>query len=199
MSAAPYTSRAISSSILVMETSFLDLAARRQSVRGYLDVPVEREKALSCVEAARLAPSACNSQPWKFILADEPELKRGLAEATVSRGLPLNHFTVQAPVLAVLVLEGANLTAKVGSALKGKNLPLIDIGIAAEHFCLQAAALGLGTCMLGWFDERRVRTLLGIPAGKRPILIITLGYPANPAVLPKRRKPLDSILSWNRY
>lgn len=182
-----------------METSFLDLAARRQSVRGYLDVPVEREKALSCVEAARLAPSACNSQPWKFILADEPELKRGLAEATVSRGLPLNHFTVQAPVLAVLVLEGANLTAKVGSALKGKNLPLIDIGIAAEHFCLQAAALGLGTCMLGWFDERRVRTLLGIPAGKRPILIITLGYPANPAVLPKRRKPLDSILSWNRY
>jgi nitroreductase len=182
-----------------MNTIFLDLAAARQSVRGYLDTPVEREKAMSCVEAARLAPSACNSQPWKFVLVDEPVLKRRLAETTTSRGLPLNHFTVQAPVLAVLVQEGANLTSTLGSAVKGKSLPLIDVGIAAEHFCLQAAALGLGTCMIGWFDERNVRALLGIPAGKRPILIITLGYPANPEVLPKRRKALDAIQSWNKY
>jgi nitroreductase len=182
-----------------MSTTFLDLAACRQSVRGYLDTPVEREKAVSCVEAARLSPSACNSQPWKIILVDDGGLKRSLAEATVSRGLPLNHFTVQAPMLAVLVLEGANLSATLGSAVKGKSLPLIDLGIAAEHFCLQAADLGLGTCMIGWFDEKKVRSLLGIPAGKRPILIITLGYPSDPAVRPKRRKGLNDIIAWNGY
>ena len=191
--------RAFSALNVRMNPTFLELAARRRSVREYLETPVEREKAESCVEAARLAPSACNSQPWKFLLVDEPDLKRRLAEATASPGLPLNRFVVKAPILAVLVLEGANLTATLGSAVKGKSLPLIDLGIAAEHFCLQAAEIGLGTCMLGWFDERKVRSLLGIPAGKRPILVIALGYPTDTAVRAKRRKPLDATMAWNGY
>lgn len=182
-----------------MHGSFIDLVTRRHSVRSYANDPVEQEKIIACVEAARLAPSACNSQPWKFVIVDEPDLKRGVAAATSSIALPLNHFTNQAPVLVVLVMEGANLTASVGSIVKRKQLPLIDIGIAAEHFCLEAADLGLGTCMLGWFDENKVRKLLGITSGGRPVLIITLGYPAATQPRVKTRKTIDTIMSWNRY
>lgn len=77
------------------------------------------------------------------------------------------------------------------------SFPLIDIGIAAEHFCLQAAKEELGTCMLGWFDERGVRALLRIPRRSRPILMLTLGYPADVPNRPKKRKPLAEIASWN--
>jgi nitroreductase len=182
----------------MLQPPFLDLAARRQSVRAYGATPVEREKIEACVEAARLAPSACNAQPWKFIILEEGDLKQRVAAATASAALPLNHFTNQAPVLAVLVMERPNLTSAIGSLVKGKSLPLIDIGIAAEHFCLAAADMDLGTCMLGWFDEKKVRSLLRIPSGSRPVLVITLGYPTDPAPRPKKRKPLEAILSWAR-
>ncbi len=182
-----------------MDRTFMDLVTSRQSVRSYADTPVERQKIMACIEAGRLAPSACNSQPWKFVIVDEPGLKLKVAEATSSIALPLNHFTNQAPVLVVLVMEGANLTASIGSVIKRKQLPLIDVGIAAEHFCLAATELGLGTCMLGWFNEKKVRRLLGIGSGGRPVLIITLGYPADAKPRTKTRKALDAVMSWNRY
>lgn len=182
-----------------MISQFLELVNRRRSVRAYLETPVERDKIIACIEAGRLAPSACNSQPWKFILVDEPALKRKVAQATSSVALPLNHFTNQAPVLVVLVMEGANMTATIGSIVKRKQLPLIDVGIAAEHFCLEAADLGLGTCMLGWFDEKKIRRLLGIRAPGRPVLVITLGYPAESKEQQKSRKSLEAVMSWNGY
>jgi len=182
-----------------MNRTFLDLVTSRHSVRSYAGVPVERDKIIACVEAGRLAPSACNSQPWKFVIVDEPDLKRKVAEATSSVALPLNHFTNQAPVLVVLVMEGANLTASIGSIIKRKQLPLIDVGIAAEHFCLAATDLGLGTCMLGWFNEKKIRRLLGITSGGRPVLIMTLGYAADAKPRSKTRKAIDDIMSWNEY
>jgi nitroreductase len=183
-----------------METAidFLKLVKNRQSDRAYLEKPVEKEKILRCIEAARLAPSACNAQPWKFILVDEPELKNKLAQTTSNRLLPLNHFTRQAPVHLVLVLENANLSSNLGSKIKDKYFPLMDIGIAAVHICLQAAAEGLGSCMLGWFDEPAVKKLLKIPRARRVPLIITLGYPSKP-VREKRRKPFENLISYNRY
>ena len=182
-----------------MHSPFLELVNRRRSIRSYLDTPVERDKIVACIEASRLAPSACNSQPWKFIVVDEPELKRQVAAATSNSALPLNHFTNQAPVLVVLIMEGANMTATIGSVIKHKQLPLIDIGIAAEHFCLEATDLGLGTCMLGWFNEKKIQKLLGIGAPGRPVLIITLGYPAESKERVKTRKALESIMAWNGY
>jgi nitroreductase len=182
-----------------LENGFLGLARRRQSVRGYSDRPVEKEKILRCLEAARLAPSACNAQPWKFIVVDDPALKSRVAAETTSALLPLNRFADQAPVHVVLVLEPGNLSSKFGSAVKDKYFPLIDAGIAAEHFCLQAADDGLGTCMLGWFDEKGVSEILGIPPGKRPVLVITLGYPSDAAVRPKTRKSVGEMASFNHY
>ena len=178
--------------------NFQELVNKRQSNRAYSNKPVEKDKIVQCVEAARMAPSACNSQPWKFIVVDNPELKKKLAQTTSNRLLPLNHFTNQAPVHVVIVNEGSNFTATLGNKIKNRNFSLIDIGIAAEHFCLQAEELGLGTCMIGWFKEKEVKSLLNIPEKKRPELIITIGYPADEYRIKKRNK-LDKILSYNKY
>jgi nitroreductase len=179
--------------------SFIDLVKHRESVRAYKADPVPGSSVERCLEAARMAPSACNAQPWKFIVVDDPELKNALADATQDRFIPMNHFTKQAPVHIVVVREKANLTSNLGQVLKDKEYPLIDIGIAVEHFCLQAVEEGLGTCILGWFNEKKVKKLLGIPLKKRAELIITLGYPATPMIREKKRKSLGEIAVYNRY
>jgi nitroreductase len=179
--------------------SFFELVGKRQSVRAYLPSQVEPEKLNHCLEAARLAPSACNAQSWKFIVVDEPALKAEVAQATSSRLLGINHFTLQAPVLVVIVIERANFTSNMGQMIKDREFPLIDLGIATEHFCLQATAEGLGTCILGWFDEPKVKKLLSIPRQKRVGLIVTLGYAANQEIRPKKRKPIEEIISKNKY
>jgi len=184
-----------------METSqFLDILVQRQSVRGYSDQPVEPEKLARCLEAARMAPSACNAQPWKFIVVNDPQLKDQVAGYTTSGKLvPMNHFTRQAPILVVIVRESPNLTSKIGTVLKDKPYTLMDIGIVALQFCLQATAEGLGSCILGWFNEKKVKELLQIPKNKRAELIITLGYPSSQTLRPKIRKKLDDVCCYNRY
>ncbi len=178
---------------------FLSLVKQRQSVRKYVSRPVEKDKLERCLEAARLAPSACNAQPWKFIVVDDAGIRNHLADLTADRWLPLNHWTKQAPVHVVIVVERASFTSYMGAKVKMRDFPWIDVGIAAEHFCLQAAAEGLGTCMLGWFKEDKVRALLNIPGGKRIGLIITLGYPADESIRPKIRKDMQDIVRWNSY
>lgn len=178
---------------------FYKLVQSRQSDRAYNTRPVESDKIIRILEAARLAPSACNAQPWHFIVVDEPELKNKLADAAASRILGINHFTKQAPVHIVIVMEPANLNSNFGSLVKDKTFPLIDIGIAAEHICLAAKTEGLGSCMLGWFDEPAVKKLLGIPKSRRVPLIITVGYPAIDEIRPKRRKNFDDVVSFNKY
>lgn len=180
------------------ETNFLQLVKQRQSQRNYTDKPVEKEKIERCLEAARLAPSACNAQPWKFIVVDDVDLKNKIADTTANKLLPLNHWTKQAPVHVVLVLEKPNFTSKIGEMVRDKKFILMDVGIAAEHFCLQAADEGLGTCMIGWFNEKKVKEMLSIPKSKRAMLVISLGYPEGKH-REKMRKPMDEILSYNRY
>jgi nitroreductase len=180
--------------------NFSELISIRQSVRKYQDKPVEPEKLEKLTEAVRLAPSACNSQPWKLIIVDEPELKNKVARATFSKLVSFNRFAVEAPVIAVLVIEKAKLIAQIGGSIKNMEYPQIDIGIAAEHFCLQATELNLGTCMIGWFNEKRIKTLLNVPRQKRIGLLITLGYP--PDGYKKRqkiRKKTNDICSFNAY
>ncbi|MGE5549590.1 MAG: nitroreductase family protein [Bacteroidota bacterium] len=179
--------------------SFLDLVMARQSVREYAPKPVEREKIERCLEAARLAPSACNAQPWRFIVVDDARIREKVAKE-VSRGpVPLNAFAAQAPVIVVIVLERSNASAQVGALLKRIPYRLIDLGIAAEHFCLQASEEGLGTCILGWFNERGLRKTLGIPATRRIGLVLTVGYPRNNERRTKARKEIQEIRSYNRF
>ena len=178
---------------------FMELVKCRQSCRQYLPKTVEQEKIEQCLEAARLAPSACNSQPWKFVIVDDPQLKTSIAEKTFGRVMSFNHFTMQAPILAIIVSERQNLTAKIGNIVRKKAFNQMDVAIAAEHFCLAATEQGMGTCILGWFDESAVKKILHIPKQKRIELIITAGYPASEEILPKKRKSLDQISSYNKY
>jgi len=179
---------------------FPELIRIRQSVRAYQNRPVEREKLEKLIEAVRLAPSASNSQPWKLIIVDDPEIKNQVARATFSALISFNRFAPQAPILAVLTMERPKLVTQIGARLKDRDFSLIDIGIAAEHFCLQAAELGLGTCMLGWFDETAIHKVLAIPEKIRIGLVITLGYaaPGTP-IRAKIRKNTKQMCSFNRY
>lgn len=178
---------------------FHELVKTRNSCRKYARLPVERQKIDNILEACRLAPSACNSQPWKFVVVDEPGLKDKLAKTTVGPMLQFNRFCLEAPVMVALVAEPPSWLSKIGGKVKDKDFYLMDIGIVAEHFCLQAAELGLGSCMIGWFDEKQARKLLHIPAGKRIPLLISLGYPAGGRERKKIRKPLSEVVSFNRY
>lgn len=186
--------------MLMDEFRFLDLVKRRQSVRKYDARPVEEEKLRLCLEAARLAPSASNSQPWTFVVATEPVLVRSLGEACRGPLGTFNRFAATAPVIVTMVLEKPKVITEMGGRVKSKEYPLIDIGIAAEHFCLQAEALGLGTCMIGWFDEARMKTLLNVPENKTIGLLITLGYaPEDYPLRKKVRKSFEEVVAFNRY
>lgn len=180
--------------------NFIELITKRQSVREYSNREVEIEKIEKCLEAARLAPSASNSQPWKLILVNDADLVKKVAAATFSSMVSFNKFTLQAPALLVMVIERPRVITQVGGFLKNREFPLIDIGIAAEHFCLQAAELGLGTCMMGWFGEKAIKKLLGIPKNKRLGLIISLGYaPEEYPLRQKIRKEKTLVQSYNKY
>lgn len=179
---------------------FAELIRVRQSVRSYSSRPVEPDKLRLLIEAVRLAPSACNSQPWKVILVDDPALRDAVARETVSTAIPMNRWVNQAPVIAVLAVEKPKAIAQVGGWLREREYPLYDVGIAAEHLCLQAADVGLGTCIIGWFNEKQVKKLLGIPRGTRVGLLVTVGYPADDyPIRPKTRKEAEQICSYNRY
>ena len=178
---------------------FLELVSSRQSVRAFdPERSVEKDKIERIIEIARLAPSACNAQPWSFVLVDDPELKNKVADATSSRVLGMNHFTKQAPVHLLLVEEKVNISSGIGGWIKKKDYAQMDLGIVAAHIVLAAQAEGLGTCIVGWFDEDKVKELLHIPASKRVWLDIVIGYGTQP-LRKKNRKSVDKILSYNRY
>jgi nitroreductase len=176
----------------------LDLINSRQSDRKYSDKPIEKEKLERIIEAGRMAPSACNAQPWKFIVVTDPELVLKVADAASAKLIGMNSFVAQAPAILVIVREKPNMSSKVGATIKNKDYSLIDIGITTENICLQAKAEGIGSCIIGWFDERKVKKLLVIPKSKRVELIITLGYSLSEQ-REKRRKPAAETVSYNKY
>lgn len=177
--------------------SFLDLARARYSLRKYADTPVPREVIDRCLEAARLAPSACNSQPWSFIVVDQNPKRRELAEAAFGGIYSMNKFALNAPVLIVMVTEKSKFAAALGGQFQGTQYALIDIGIAGEHLCLQAAEEGVGTCWFGWFNEKAVKNVLGLPRSAKVDVIIGMGYPAE-GVEPreKKRRSLNEVRSY---
>lgn len=178
--------------------SFLELARRRQSTRKYSAKAIPRPALDRCLEAARLAPSACNSQPWSFIVVDNEKDKNELAEAAFSGVYSMNAFAKKAPALIVVITEQSTYAAKVGGYLKGVQYNLIDIGIACGHLILQAEEEGIGTCWLGWFNEKAVKKVLGLPNNKKVDIIISMGYPEDKEPREKARKPLDEIRKYWR-
>ncbi|MFC1990099.1 nitroreductase family protein [Chloroflexota bacterium] len=180
--------------------SLLDLIKNRKSVRNFLDRPVEREKIMACLGAARLAPSACNSQPWRFIVVDDRQLKDKLCEAAFRGIYFINAFCKTAPVIVAVISEKSKFLARIGEMFRGTKYYLIDIGIAGEHFVLQAEDLGFGTCWIGWFNERAVKSILNIPEQKKVDILIAVGYyDREKPGTEHGREPMDKIASFNTY
>ena len=177
--------------------SFLELAAARQSDRVYEPGRViEREVLGRILEAGRLAPSACNGQPWHFTVVTEPALLATVGKATSSLGM--NKFVKDASALVLITLESTNMTSKLGCGIKDKDFPMMDLGIASAYITLAAEDEGVGSCILGWFDEKKIKELVGIPQKKRLMLIISLGYNTKPKRR-KIRKEFDKVVSFEKY
>jgi nitroreductase len=171
---------------------FFELIAKRESCRNYADRPVEKEKLVSCVGAARIAPSACNSQPWSFVVVNGGELPPRVAKCVQGNGM--NRFADKCPAFIVVVEEKAKLSARVGGIIKSQHYAPIDIGLATAHLCLAATELGLSTCIMGWFNEANLKNLLVIPKSKRIRLVIGAGYAAGDKLRSKVRKPIEDIV-----
>ncbi len=153
-----------------------------------------------CLAAARLAPSACNSQPWKFIVVDDRQLKDKLGDAAFRGIYSMNSFCKTAPVMVAVVSEKPKFLAGIGGMFRGTKYYLIDIGVAIEHFVLQAEDLGLGTCWIGWFNERAVKSVLEIPHRKKIDILIALGYYDREKTGSEHsREPIEKIASFNSY
>lgn len=178
--------------------NFLELVKRRKSTRRYAATPVSREVIARCLEAAQLAPSACNSQPWYFIVIDDEDLKNKVANAAFSGIYSMNSFAKDAPVLVAVIRDKSSYFATLGGYCRGTQFSLIDIGIACEHFILQAEEEGVGTCCLGWFNEKAVKKILGIPYNKKADIMISMGYSNNGAQISKTRKSLGEISRFNK-
>lgn len=176
---------------------FLELVEKRSSVRRYSSRPVPREVLGRCLEAARQAPSACNVQPWYFIVVDEPELRARIGQAAFSGIYSMNSFAKAAPVLVIVVRDKSSYLSALAGYCRGVQFSLIDMGISCEHFVLQAAEDGVGTCWLGWFNERAVKKMVGIPSGKKADIMICMGYPEDGQVLSKARRSLSEISRFN--
>lgn len=178
---------------------FSTLSKKRRSVRSYNDKKVERELIEQCIDAALLAPSARNTQPWKFIVIDEEQILSKVKECTSDDEYHVNLFTRTAPVMIAVVNEGINYTPTNRGKIKGDDYTKSDIGGAVAMFCLMAAELSLGTCIIGAFDAQGVKKILGIPEEKKLDLIITVGYPANEKIAAKVSKQKENTISYNKY
>lgn len=167
---------------------FLELAKKRQSCRNFDSTrTVEREKITSCLEAARLAPSACNAQPYHFTVA------KGLMAQKVGKActsLGQNKFATDVPFFIIVSEDRYNLTAKFGAMVKEQDFKSVDMGIAVAYLTAQATSLGLSTCILGWFDEEAIQKICNIK--NRIRLVIAIGY-GKDSLREKKRKDLSQI------
>lgn len=173
--------------------NFTEIAETRQSCRSYdASRAVEEEKLQAILRAAQLAPSACNGQPYHITLC-RGEAARQVAKATM--GMGMNKFAADAPVLLVLSEKPYVKTAALGAKVKGNDYRSMDIGIAAAYITAEAAAQGLGSCMLGWLDDEKIRAICDLDSPVR--LVITLGYAREGGKLrQKKRKSLDELVTF---
>ncbi len=177
------------------DSGFLKLARGRYSLRRYDPArPVSDGDIAEILECARLAPSAENTQPWRFIVLRDPEARAGLARECFSGIFSPTRFAADAPVILALCADRARFMERAGEAILRTALYQLDCGIAGEHAVLAAEALGIGSCWIGWFNKKKARKLLGLPLSVEVVTLISLGYPAGPAApRPKVRKSLSSI------
>lgn len=168
---------------------FKDLILKRESCRNYSEKSVDTALILQCVEAARLSPSACNSQPWKYYIVNDEENAKKVRQCVQPDGA--NKFTDKCPAFAIVTEQTATLKPHVAARVHSQKWAENDIGLSVAHYCLQAADLGLGTCIIGMVEEEKLKEYFGIKDKIR--LVIATGYSADENPRNKVRKPIEEV------
>jgi len=168
--------------------SFLDLARSRFSVRKYQPRAVEQDTIMKVLEAARLAPSACNFQPWHFIV-----IRNNLTKQKLKRAYDRQWF-LEAPVIIAVCVD----RKKSWKRSDKKEYGEVDAAIAMDHLILAATEMGLGTCWIGAFNDKEARTALNLPDNIDPVVLTPLGYPDEPSH-EKKRAAINDIVCWEHY
>ena len=147
------------------------------------------------LEAARLAPSACNKQPWRFAVVEDEATRKQLINEAFLAGIPMK-WAQNAGAMIALGMEKSAITHKIAPKISGVDYPLLDLGIAGEHLVLQAEELGLGTCWIGWIKPKEVRRIVGWPRSIEPVGLITVGWPVSKDRQTRSRLSFDEIVKW---
>lgn len=170
--------------------NFNELITRRYSTRKFENRPVEKSKILKVLEAARMAPSAVNYQPWHFIVVQQKENLE-----TIHKTYPREWFKA-APAIIIACADHSESWKR---SIDGKDSADMDVAIAVDHLTLQATELGLGTCWVCNFDTERCAEYFKFPSNISPIALIPIGYPEETTIPPKKRKPLEDIVHWESF
>jgi len=182
---------------LQQHKNFLQLVKTRHSVRKFLEQPIDKAALYKCVEAARLAPSANNAQPCRFMVVDEPELKEKLAKHAFNGIYTSSRWVSQSPALIVILTHLDWISDRIGKQITGIHYYFVDAGIAGEHFILQAQELEIETCWIGWFSSKGVKKALNLPHKYRPVAIIAAGYSDTKKAVRRKRRSLSEICWFN--
>jgi len=174
--------------------SFLELVKQRTSCRSYRADPVPKEALEKMVEAARLAPSACNRQPWRFAVITDPDVRARLIDKSFLPGIPM-RWAENAGAIIALGMKRSPITHQIANKISGVDYPLLDLGIAGEHLVLQAEELGLGTCWIGWINPKKARRIIGWPRSIEVVSLITVGIPDGERQT-RSRLSADDITTW---
>jgi len=180
----------------MIQSKVFETIKERFSVRSYLDKQIEEEKLNLILEAARLAPSASNSQPWHFYVVKDQAKRKALSQKMpLGLHVVMNNFIAEAPVVIVASAGPISVLQKIASFIINKKWYFLDLGIALEHMVLTAWELGIGSCWIGWFDEKKIKKVLQIPNDQEVVALLTLGYPNEERPpFPKHRKLREEIV-----
>jgi nitroreductase len=172
-------------------SDYFELIGKRESCRDFDARAVEKDKLVRCVEAARLAPSACNSQPWKYLVVTNPEMTEKLRP--MMQDLGMNKFVNACPAFAIVLEEPAKLKVTVSQRFKDQDFAPIDLAFSASQFCYAATEQGLSTCIIGWHNEPKIKEMFDLKKHERVRLILAVGYAKSDKLRQKKRKPLEEM------
>lgn len=182
----------------IPDSPFFQLVIGRKSIRRFNDRSIEKKDLMLCLESARLAPSAENDQPWRFLVIDDPDIKKRFSDQVFSGMYRVSRFAAKAPVLILILARLNIITHRVGRWYQDIPFHLIDAGIAGEHLVLQAEELGIGSCWMGWFHTRKARKFFRIPRKYKIIAMLALGYYDKKPSRERKRKSIDEIVWFNQ-
>ncbi len=169
--------------------TFFELINKRESCRDYSDKKVDKELLIKCIDAARLTPSACNSQPWSFVVVNSEEKSPLIAKCTQTNGI--NKFTSNVPAFIIVCEEEAKLIGGVS-----QKYAQGDVGMAVMNICYAATELGLSTCIMGAFDDKEIKKILNLPEDKNIRLVLAVGYAKTDKIRNKVRKSINDIMTY---